>query len=417
MKKTMTIVALMALTVFSAKAQLFAPDGFRGPNRDGHWNESGLLKQWPAEGPQQLWENLEIGKGYSSAVVVGDRIYTTGLTEDQKQEQFVALDLGGKILYKTVYGSPWKDSYPETRTSPTIHDGNAFVISGAGDIVCINCADGAIVWKVDGTGTYKSTTGNWGTAESPLVYDGKVIYTSGGSITTMVALDEKTGKEVWKTRSLGDKKGYVSPTIIEWKGKRQIVGSSINNVLGVDPDTGEIMWTFGGWGGTTNWDNIPPNSILFKDGKIFFSQGYDIGGYMLQLADDLKSVKQLWKTDVLDTHHGGYVLVDGVIYGSNWTNNNAGNWCAIDWETGKTIYETAWSGGKGKGSIVFADGLLYCYDERRGFVGIVAPGPEFKTISEFRVTKGSGPYWAHIAIHDGIMYVRHGEALMAYKIK
>lgn len=417
MKKAITIIALMALTVLSAKAQLFAPDGFRGPNRDGHWNETGLLKQWPEGGPQLLWENLEIGKGYSSAVVVGDRIYITGLTEDEKQEQFVALDLSGKILYKTVYGNPWKDSYPETRTSPTVHDGKAFVISGAGDIVCINCADGTIVWKVDGTLTYKSTTGNWGTAESPLVYDGKVIYTSGGSITTMVALDENTGKEVWKTRSLGDKKGYVSPTIIEWKGKRQIIGSSINNVLGVDPDNGEIMWTFNGWGRNTNRDNIPTNSVLFKDGKVFFSQGYDIGGYMLQLADDLRSVRQLWKTDVLDTHHGGYVLVDGVIYGSNWTNNNAGNWCAIDWETGKTIYETAWSGGKGKGSTVFADGLLYCYDERRGFVGIVAPGPEFKTISEFRVTKGSGPYWAHIAIHDGIMYVRHGEALMAYKIK
>lgn len=417
MKKALTIVTLMALTVFSAKAQLFAPDGFRGPNRDGHWNESGLLKQWPEGGPQKLWENLEIGKGYSSAVVVGDRIYITGMTEDMKQETFNALDLNGKLIYTTAYSAPFKDSYPETRTTPTIHDGKAFVISGSGDVVCINCSDGKIVWKVEGANVYKSTTGNWGTAESPLVYDGKVIYTPGGNITTMVALDEKTGAEVWKTRSLGDKRAYVSPTMIEWKGKRQIIGSSINNVLGVDPDTGEIMWTFNGWGGNAPWDNIPPNSVLFKDGRVFFSQGYDIGGYMLQLADDLKSVKQLWKTDVLDTHHGGYVLVDGVIYGSNWTNNNAGNWCAIDWETGKTIYETAWSGGKGKGSIVYADGLLYCYDERRGTIGIVAPGPEFKTISEVRVDKGSGPYWAHLTIHDGILYARHGEALIAYKIK
>ena len=417
MKKTMTLIALMALTVFTAKAQLFAPDGFRGPNRDGQFPENGLLKQWPQSGPQKLWENLEIGKGYSSAVVVGDRIYITGMTEDQKQETFMALDLDGKIIYTTPYASPWKDSYPETRTSPTIHNGKAFVASGSGDVVCIDISDGKIIWKVDGTATYKSTVGNWGTAECPLVYDGKVIYTTGGNTTTVVALDENTGKEVWRSPSLKDKRTYASPTLIEWKGKRQILGFTMHYLYGADPDTGEIMWTFTDWGRTSN-ENISPNSAIFKDGKIFFSQGYDVGGFQLQLADDLRSVSLVWKSDSFDTHHGGYVLVDGVIYGSNWTNNNAGNWCAIDWNTGKTLYETAWSGGKGKGSVIYSDGLLYCYDERRGFIGIVVPdGKEFKTVSEFRMDKGSGPFWAHLAIHDGVLYARHGEALIAYKIK
>ena len=419
MKRTITILAAMIVAIIPMKAQLFSPDGFRGPLRDGHFPETGLLKQWPAGGPQKVWECLEVGKGYSSATVVGDRVYTTGLTEDEKQEAFVALELGtGKLLYKIPYGNPWKDSYPESRTTPTIHNGKAFVISGAGDVVCLDCADGHIIWKVDGTATYKSTTGNWGTAECPLVYDGKVVYTPGGDITTIVALDENTGKEVWRSPSLKDKRAYVTPIMIEWKGKRQIVCSTIMNVFGADPNTGEIMWTFNGWGGTGRWENIPPNSCLFKDGKLFFSQGYDIGGYMLQLADDLRSVTQVWKTDELDTHHGGYVLVDGVIYGSNWKNNTSGNWCAIDWNTGKTLYSEAWEGGKGKGSIVYADGLLYCYDERRGTIGIVVPdGKTFKTVSEVRVDKGSGPFWPHLTIHDGIMYARHGEALIAYKIK
>ncbi|MBO7584425.1 MAG: PQQ-binding-like beta-propeller repeat protein [Bacteroidales bacterium] len=415
MKKALSIIALVAMTILPAKAQNAAA-GFRGPNRDGQFPESGLLKQWPENGPQVLWENLDLGKGYSSATAVGDRIYVTGMTEDQKQETFMALDKNGKILYTTVYGRPWKDSYPETRTTPTIHNGKAFVISGAGDVVCIDVKDGKIIWKVDGTATYKSTTGNWGTAECPLVFDGKVIYTPGGNTTTMVALDENTGKEVWKSRSLREARGYVSPTLIEWKGKKQIVGSTISTVIGVNPDNGEIMWTFNDWG-RAGGENIPPNSALFKDGKIFFSQGYDIGGHMLQLSDDMRSVKRIWKTDELDTHHGGYVLVNGVIYGSNWLNNNAGNWCAIDWETGKTLYSTAWS-GKGKGSIIYADGLLYCYDERRGTIGIVVPdGKQFKTISEVRVNKGSGPFWAHLSIYDGVMYARHGEALIAYKIK
>ncbi|MBO7487197.1 MAG: PQQ-binding-like beta-propeller repeat protein [Bacteroidales bacterium] len=415
MKKALSIIALAAIFILPAKAQS-TPQGFRGPNRDGQFPESGLLKKWPDNGPQILWENVDLGKGYSSATVVGDRIYVTGMTEDQKQETFMALDKSGKILYTTAYGRPWKDSYPETRTSPTIHDGKAFVISGAGDVVCMDVKDGHIIWKVDGTATYKSTTGNWGTAECPLVFDGKVIYTPGGNTTTMVALDENTGKEIWKSRSLREARGYVSPTLIEWKGKKQIVGSTISSVIGVDPANGEIMWTFSDWG-RGQGDNIPPNSALFKDGKLFFSQGYDIGGHMLQLSDDMRSVKRIWKTDELDTHHGGYVLVNGVIYGSNWVNNNAGNWCAIDWETGKTLYSTAWS-GKGKGSIIYADGLLYCYDERRGTIGIVVPdGKEFKIVSEVRVNKGSGPFWAHLSIYDGVLYARHGEALIAYKIK
>ncbi|MBO6062912.1 MAG: PQQ-like beta-propeller repeat protein, partial [Bacteroidales bacterium] len=172
-----------------------------------------------------------------------------------------------------------------------------------------------------------------------------------------------------------------------------------------------------GWHRPDERDNIPPNSPLFKDGKVFFSQGYDIGAYMLQLSDDLRSAKQVWKNDDMDTHHGGYVLVDGVIYGTSWKNNTSGDWCALDWNTGKTLYAKAWS-GKGKGSIIYADGLLYCYDERRGTIGIVVPdGKDFKTISEVRVDKGSGPYWAHLTLHNGILYARHGEALVAYKVK
>ena len=417
MKRTLLLMATLAITAFTAKAQLFAPDGFRGPLRDGHFPETGLLKQWPETGPQKLWENLDLGKGYSSATVVGDRIYITGLTEDGTQEQFLAIGLDGKTIYKVPYGKPWKASYPETRTTPTIHDGKAFVISGAGDVVCIDCKDGKIVWSVDGTAVYKSTTGMWGTAENALIFDGKVIYTPGGDVTTMVALDEKTGKEIWRSKSLKDKRSYSSPILIEWKGKKQVIGGSLSYFFGVDPDNGEIMWTFSGWHRPDERDNIPPNSPLFKDGKVFFSQGYDIGAYMLQLSDDLRSATQVWKNDDMDTHHGGYVLVDGVIYGTSWKNNTSGDWCALDWNTGKTLYAKAWS-GKGKGSIIYADGLLYCYDERRGTIGIVVPdGKDFKTISEVRVDKGSGPYWAHLTLNNGILYARHGEALVAYKVK
>ena len=417
MKKTLTLLALLAAATL-ATAQTAAPDGFRGPKHDGRYPaETGLMKTWPAEGPAKLWENLEIGKGYSSPTVIGDKVYLTGMTEDEKTETFMALDQKtGKILYTTPYSPAWNQAYPETRTTPTIYKGKAYVVSGSGEVVCMDIADGKIVWKVNGA-TFGTETGRWGTAECPLVFDDKVIYTPGGNQTLIVALDAATGKEIWRSDSKGVKRSYVTPILVEWNGKHQIIGSGEGLLFGADPTNGKIQWTFA-FPSSNNFENICPNSPLFKDGKVFFSQGYDANSYLLQLNPDMTEVTQVWNNTDLDTHHGGYVLVDGIIYGTNWVNNNSGNWLAVDWETGETLYNKAWEGGKGKGSIIYSDGLLYCYDERRGFIGIVAPdGKDFKTISEFRMDKGDGPFWAHLVIADGVLYARHGGALIAYKIK
>jgi outer membrane protein assembly factor BamB len=401
------------------------PYGWRGPEHNGNYPDKGLLSQWPEAGPALVFETEDAGKGYSTPLVVGDKVYITGLNEDGTQEVFQCYTLDGKKQYTVEYGSPWKQSYPETRTTPAIVDGKAYVISGMAEIVCIDIKEGKILWKVDGGTKYQRQTGMWGTAECPLVYDDKVIYTPCGNMTTMVALNRNTGEEIWKTRAIGEKSGYVSPIMIEYKGKRQIIGSTCQTVVGVNPDNGDIEWTFDDWGprhssggGGRGRDNIAPNSALYKDGKIFFCHGYDINGFQLQLADNLKSVTCTWRNETLDTHHGGYVLVNGKIFGSNWINNNDGAWCCVDWVTGKTDYETKWSGGAGKGSIISADNKLFIYDERRGNVGLVNPTPEkFDVVSKFRVAKGSGPYWAHMSINNGILYLRHGEYFAAYKIK
>lgn len=422
MNKKLTSLLLLGAMSLTAAAQV-TPYGWRGPEHNGNYPDKGLMASWQEAGPELVFETEDAGKGYSSPLVVGDKVYLTGMNEDQTKEVFQCYTLKGEKQYTVEYGNPWKQSYPETRTTPAIVDGKAYVVSGMGEIVCINTADGKILWSVDGGTKYGRKTGMWGTSECPLVYDDKVIYTPCGDQTTMVALNRNTGEEIWKSRALGDKSGYVSPIMIEYKGKRQIVGSTSTTAIGVNPDNGEIEWTFDNWGPKytgkeSRWDNIAPNSALYKDGKIFFCHGYDINGFQLKLADDLKSVEVTWRTETLDTHHGGYVLVNGKIFGSNWVNNNDGNWCCLDWETGKTEYETKWTGGAGKGSIISADGKLFIYDERRGFVGLVNPDPtKFDVVSKFRVAKGSGPYWAHMHINDGILYLRHGEYFAAYKIK
>jgi len=433
-------IAVICLMTLDVVAQ--TPHGWRGPTRSGVYPEAGLLKIWPESGPALIWETMDAGKGYSSPVITDGRIYLTGMNEDEDKEIFSAYTLEGVKIYEVEYGTPWNASYPETRTTPAIDGDRAYLISGSGEIVCLNVANGDIVWKVDGGTIFERVVGNWGTSESPLVFDNKVIYTPSGDQTTMVALDAQTGETVWKSEALGETGAYVSPMLISYKGKRQIIGSTGTSVIGVNPETGSIEWKFSDWGrppqpprpqGSGGEQRqrppqpsgperppsaISPNTPLYKDGRIFYCQGYDVGSFMLQLADDLQSVSLLWRNNDIDTHHGGQVLVDGTIFGSNWLNNTDGNWVAVDWNTGETKWEKPWGGGMSKGSIIAADGMIYCYDERRGGVALVRPCTEtFDIVSQFRITKGEGPHWAHPVIIDGTLYMRHGNAFMAYKVK
>ena len=422
-KCTLIIASLLAAISISSQVSY----GFRGPERNGFYPETGLLKTWPAEGLQMIWEITEIGKGYSGPVIVNDRLYITGLNEDGDQEMFFAYTMTGEKIYETVYGKAWVKSYPEVRVTPTIVENRAYVVSGIGELICINIVNGEIMWKVDGT-SLGIIYASWGVSECPLVFDNKVIFTPCGNTTTMMALNAATGEIIWKTESLGDPTNYASPILITHNGKKQIIGVTGKNIIGVNPETGKIEWKFDEWGREYRKKTMPdaplrseestaPNSPLYSNGRIYLSCGYDFGSVMLQLNGDATAVSVVWRNNDMDTHHGGLVLVNGTIYGTNWITNTQGNWMAVDWNSGITKYDTKWD-NNGKGSIITAENLLYCYDERRGTLALVKPNPEkFEVISEFCITKGEGPHWAHPVIDKGILYIRHGSVLMAYRIK
>jgi len=134
---------------------------------------------------------------------------------------------------------------------------------------------------------------------------------------------------------------------------------------------------------------------------------------MLKIDPSGDSVTEKWINNTLDTHHGGFVEVDGFIYGSNWVNNVNGNWVCLNWDTGEAQYEETW---QNKGSIIYSDGMLYCYEEKRGNLALVNPNPEkFELISSFK-TEGSGPHYAHPSIFDGNLFIRHQDMLMVYDI-
>lgn len=391
------------------------PVQWRGPNRDGKFKDTGLLKKWPDSGPQLLLKVEGIGKGYSSVIATDQYMFVTGMIDTLDYLSCITPE--GQIKWKVPYGRSWTQSFPETRGSATVENERVYVISGTGQLVCLNVADGSVRWKVNVDKDYQSEWHIWGVSESPLIVDNLVICSPGGKTTSIVAFDKITGKLVWQSESMGGPRTYASPTLYEYKNFRYILAATGTHLIALEPATGKVVWTFKYWDGE-KWDQpglIWANTPTFKGRDIFLSKGYDYRNAMLTMSEDGKSVTEKWSNMVLDNHHHGLIELDGYIYGSNWQSNSKGKWVCLDWNSGETKYETEWLT---KGALVYADGLFYILEEKSGTVALVKPDPsKFEVISSFKLQGGSGPFWSHPFISNGKLYLRHGEVLFVYNIK
>jgi outer membrane protein assembly factor BamB len=387
---------------------------WRGVDRSGYFPSEELLEKWPEKGPEQILHVEDLPDSYSSVVVQNGIIYTTGIRD--KEEILSAIDSRGNILWNTVYGRAWEKSFPNARCTPTIEDHYAYLISGMGDLACVDLRGGKLRWKVDGYSRFEGRYGNWGVAESPLIVDNKMIYTPCGDITTMVAVDKENGETLWMSESLKDQSAYVSPALVNLGDLKSIVTVTGNYVIGVDADNGKMLWKleYTSIDEPKSGGDINPVTPIAVGNEIFITSGYNHVGLMLSLAEDGRSVSVKWKSSDLDVHHGGVVVVDGYIYGANYTFVIKGNWVCLDWDSGELMYEQEW---KSKGSIITTGDKLICYAERKGTIALVEPTPgSFKILSEFKITRGNGPHWSHPSIYDGVLYLRHGKSLLAYRI-
>jgi outer membrane protein assembly factor BamB len=389
---------------------------WRGPDRSGIFPEKGLLQEWPKSGPENTLKVDGIGSGYSTPVMYEGIIYVTGKID--ADDYLNAINQDGEIIYQVAYGKSWTNTYPDSRCTPTIDGDRIYLISGTGQMVCLNREDGSTLWSVNANDKFKGKIHKWGVAESPLVIDDKVIYTNGGDNTSVVAFNKLSGETAWTTESVGGARTYVSPVIYQYEKVRLIVASTADYVIGIDPANGKVSWKYKYLPddpAKSRGANNSTNSAIIKGNEIFISKGYDQYGVLLQVAEDGKGISEKWRTDVLDTHHGHYVNVGDYIYGSNWESNSKGNWICLEWKTGIVMYEEKWHT---KGPIAYADQKLYCYEERSGNVALVNPTPEkFDIVSTFKIEHGSGPHWAHPYIVDGKLLIRHGDVLMVFNIK
>ncbi|MFC2117420.1 PQQ-binding-like beta-propeller repeat protein [Bacteroidota bacterium] len=406
------IVLMMIIThIVKVEAQIAQ---WRGSDRNGIFPDTLLLKEWPAEGPEILFSTEGIGKGFSSTVATKDKIYATG-TKDTI-EYLTCLDHSGKILWQKPYGRCWKSSFPEARCTPTVDGDRVYVLTGMDNMVCFHAITGEEIWSVDIHEKYNSSWDMFGVSESILIVDDMVITTPAGETTTVIALNKMSGELIWKSESIGAHRSNMSPTVIEYLGKQYIITSTQTHVLGVDIENGEILWTYHYNFLDKNGDNVTilVNAPVFKDSCLWISNGWDVKSVMLEIAPDGKSVSEKFSDHTFDNQNHGVVLIDGFLYGSNFTGRQSGKWLCMNWKTGEIVWIEDFHN---KGPIIYADGMLYCYEEKRGNMALVKADPkEFKVISSFQVQEGKGPHWARPSIYYGMLLVRHGDVLISYKI-
>lgn len=403
MKKTALLSILAFLFVNLLTAQEVSQ--WRGPSRDGIYPETGLLRVWPEGGPALLWHFDELGQGHSSAAVAGDRIYTAGVLNGIGY--LFCFSMEGRQIWKVPYGEEWTESWPGVRSTPLILDGKIYLLSGFGKLVCRKADDGAFVWSVDVTKDYDGRNIRWGYCEN-LAFDGdKIFCTVGGVKNNVIALDRNTGKLIWSSGGSGEMSAYCSPAVIRLAKRTLLVTHTESRLLGLDAATGAVLWTEE----QPNKYSVHANTPLYHEGMLFFSSGYGAGGIMFQLSPDGFPAKEVWKNSNMDNRMGGYVLLNGKIYGSDDSNKG---WYCLDWKTGQ---ESGPVQVTGKGNIISADGMLYCYSDK-GEIALALPGSSGLTkVSSFKVPYGSDQDWAHLVIANGRLFVRHGKSLMVYNIK
>jgi outer membrane protein assembly factor BamB len=405
MKYLLSLITLSLLSANIISAQ--EASQWRGKDRDGIYDEKGLLRSWPAAGPKLLWHYDNIGDGFASASVVAhDRIFTAGATNGKGS--IFAFTLDGKLIWSTPYGDEFTESFPGSRSTPLINDGKVYLMSAFGKIVCLSADKGTLLWSVDVMKEYDGRNITWGVTENLLINGDKLFCTVGGIKNNVIALNKNTGKLIWSSKGNGEVSAYCSPMIINLPARKILVTMTEKSILGIDAETGSKLWSHT----QVNQWAVHANTPLYNNGYLYCVSGYGCGGVMLKLSADGTKIEDVWKNTALDSRMGGMVLLNGKVYGMG--DQIKGLHC-LDWKTGK---ELAFDKMNNKfGNIIAADGMLYTYDES-GEVDLIEPTlTGFKKISSFKVPFGTQQHWAHLVIENGRLYVRHGNSLMVYDIR
>lgn len=403
-------VLLLILTVYQGFSQTITE--WRGNNRQGIYPQSTVLDKWPEAGPALLWKNLNIGNGYGSPAVTADRIYITG--EIDTIAWIFCLDKQGREIWKSPYGKEWVATFPGSRSTPTIAGDLLYVTSGLGNLACMETATGKPKWFIDMKKDLHGRFTMHGHSESPLVNGDLVYLVPGGMDTNVVALDRFTGKIVWISKGCGFRPAYNSPLLITLPERKIMVTFTAYALMGLDAATGELLFRH-------DQDNIPvekrdvgmgdthSNTVWYEDGFIYYFAGDGNGAVKLKLSNGGKKVEQVWRNPQIDNYMGGFIKMGDNLYSCLFEKKKL---ITVEAATGRVTDSL----NVGRGNLI-SDGKLLYYYNLKGEMNLIKPGARPELVSTFRITEGTKEHFSHPVIDDGVLYIRHGKALMAYQIK
>ena len=378
---------------------------WRGPNRDGRSAETGLLTEWPSAGPPLAWKAAGAGTGYSSISTSAGKLFTVG---SRGGTEFVhAFDLAtGRKLWEAANGAEYgNDRGNGPRSTPTVDGDRLYIMGASGDLSCLETAAGKRVWSLNVLKEFGGSNPRWGLSESPLVYGDRVLINAGGPGASIVALDKRTGKVIWKSES--DGAGYSSAVVQRVGDTEQAVFFTATRALGVDVKDGRLLWQY------PRVANRVANiaTPVVKDNFVFLSSDYGTGSALLELEPSGGGVTatEVYFTQEMRNHHSSSILVGEHLYGFS-----SAILTALRFADGVTAWKDR---SVGKGSLVFADGHLYLFSEN-GVVGLAEATPAgYREKGRFSIQQAGLPTWAHPVISGGHLFIRDQDTIYAYDVR
>ena len=391
---------------------------WQGPDRNAVSKETGLLKEWPKDGPPLVWKIKGLGGGDSAPSIAGGKLFGMG-ARGGDEVVWCLSEADGKELWSAKIGPTVQQRMPQSKEgpggTPTVDGERLYAIGMGGDLVCLQVKDGKELWRVSFTKDFGGRVPTWSYRESPLVDGDKLVCTPGGADATIVALDKSTGKTVWKSAVAGSRgAAYASVIAIDAAGQRQYVQLTQGTLVGVAAADGKVLWKYDR---AANRTGINCTTPVYHDGQVFASSAYGAGGGLVKLSKDGDAgvkAEEVYFTRSMENHHGGLIAHDGCLYGAHG-GNGGGNIVCLDFKTGKKLWDER---SVEKGSVAFADGRLY-YRTETGTVLLIEPNAkEYVERGKFKQPDRSrSPAWAHPVVANGKLYIRDQDVLFCYDVK
>ena len=414
MRMRWVLFAVAAGSLISRPGRAEDWPGWRGPQRNGISTETGLLTEWPTEGPKLIWQAHDLGEGYSTPSIVGDRLYLVS-NKGTDDEFVLALSIeDAKQIWSTRIGKVGPNKgpqYPGARSTPSVVGDLLYALGSDGNLVCLETKTGKVRWGKNLRTDFGGQPGNWAYAESPLVDGDLVVCTPGGSDATLVALDRKTGDVVWKSPlAEGDQAAYASMIVVEVGGLKQYVQFLQKGLVGIEAKSGKFLWRYG-----RTAEGSPANipTPVAQGAFVYSAAGRSGGGLVeLKVEGEAATAEQVYFAAKLPTSIGGVVELNGYLYGTN----SQGLICA-EFKTGEIKWQDR---AVGAGSICAAEGLLYVHGEKGDVALVEATSDAYREKGRFTLPdqpdRGRSQAWAYPVIAGGRLYIHDLGELWCYEI-